>query len=335
MLKLDGSVCNLFDKADPYGARLVGGLPVQADPSRAESERRMTTQMIPATYAYCPLCGNGEFRFVFHDKSAGFDFLILECRKCGLLVSNPRLKQRIFNTITEIDSHQSHQIDVCARNLGKYERFFKLLPAGGRHPRVLDVGCCRGEFVGLAVKHGYDAYGVDMVPVFVEYAKSSFGKRFAVVDSDLGAALEKLGVTTFDIITLWDVIEHIDEPIEFCRNLAQLLRPGGSIFLRTPNKHGQMIKRGVLHPFFGDRITYINPIEHIQIFGPSNVRMLADICGLKMAHCEPSVVEAYGDRGKLFDFIKRYVYWPAVQSSFRATGWNLGHSLNCVFTMKS
>jgi len=289
----------------------------------------VTTQMMPATYAYCPLCGSGKFRFRFHDQFGGFHFLILECRKCGLLVTNPRLKQRIFNAISDVDSHQ---VDVCSRNLHKYKWLFNFLPPGSSHARLLDVGCCRGEFVGLALKQGYDAYGVDMVPVYVEYARNSIGERFALVDSDLSAAVEKLDVTSFDIITLWDVIEHIDEPIEFGRNLAKLLRPGGSIFLRTPNRRGQMIKRRLLHPFFGDRITYVAPIEHIQIFGPSNIRMLADLCGLEMTRCEPSDVEAYGDRGGFFDFVKRFVYWPVIRSTFAITGWNLGHSLNCVLT---
>lgn len=289
----------------------------------------MTTQMMPATYANCPLCGNGEFRFVFHDKSGGLHFLILECRKCGLLVSNPRLKQRVFNAVTDVDPRQ---VDICSHNLKKYDRLFNSLPPESSNPRLLDVGCCRGEFVDLAVRRGYDAYGVDMVPVFVEYARSTYGERFGLVDSDLNSALEKLGVTSFDIITLWDVIEHIDNPIEFLRNLTGFLRPGGSIFLRTPNRRGQMIKRWALHPFFGDRITYVNPIEHVQIFGPPNILMLAELCGLKVTMCEPSDVEAYGDRGSFFDFAKRFVYWPMVQSTFRITGWNLGHSLNCVLT---
>jgi SAM-dependent methyltransferase len=294
-----------------------------------DSKRIMATQMMPAAYAYCPLCGGGEFSFVFHDKSGGFHFLILECRKCGLLVSNPRLKQRFFNAISDIDLHQA---DVCSHNLKKYDRLFNLLPSGGSNPRLLDVGCCRGEFVGLAVKRGYDAYGVDMVPVFVEYARNSFGERFTLVESDLSAAVEKLRIASFDIITLWDVIEHIDEPVEFCRNLVKFLRPGGSIFLRTPNRQGQLIKRRILHPFFGDQITYVNPIEHIQIFGPPNIQMLAGLCGLEMKSCEPSDVEAYGDRGGFFDFAKRFIYWPLVQSTFRITGLNLGHSINCVLT---
>ncbi len=289
----------------------------------------MTAQTMPATYAYCPLCGSGEFRFVFHDKSEGFHFLILECCKCGLLVSNPRLKQRFFNSISDIDSHQ---VDICSRNLHKYEWLFNFLTPGNSHSRLLDVGCCRGEFVGLALKHGYDAYGIDMVPVFVEYAKSRFGKRFALVDSDVRPAVEELDVTSFDIITLWDVIEHIDQPIEFCRNLTEFLRPGGSIFLRTPNRQGQLIKRWLLHPFYGDRITYVNPIEHIQIFGPPNILMLAEHCGLKLTRCEPSDVEAYGDRGSFFDLAKRFAYWPVIRSTFHITGWNLGHSLNCVLT---
>lgn len=289
----------------------------------------MTTQQMPAAYAHCPLCGSDEFRFVFHDKSEGFHFLILECRKCGLLVSNPRLKQRVFNAINKVDPRQ---VNICSRNLKKYNRLFVSLPAGNSHPRLLDVGCCRGEFVDLAVKHGYDAYGIDMVPVFVEYARKSFGERFALVDSDMNAALEKWGVTSFDIITLWDVIEHIDEPIEFFRSLTHFLRPGGSIFLRTPNKRGQIIKRQFLYPFFGDRITYINPIEHIQIFGPPNLLMLAKLCGLKVTLCEPSDVEAYGNHGGFFDFAKRSVYWPMVQSTFRISGWNLGHSINCILT---
>lgn len=297
--------------------------------SVADSKSMMTTQAMPATYANCPLCGCSEFRFVFHDKSEGFHFVILECRKCHLLVSNPRLQQRFFNTITEIDQSQ---IDVCSHNLNKYNRFFKLLPPGDSRASLLDVGCCRGEFVGMALKRGYNAYGVDMVPVFVNYARSSLGARFALVDSDLSAAVKKLDVRLFDIITLWDVIEHIDEPIAFCRTLTQLLRPGGSIFLRTPNRQGQLIKRRLLYPFFGERITYVNPIEHVQIFGPPNIMMLAESCGLKMTRCEPSDVEAYGDRGNFFDLAKRFAYWPMIRSTFRVTGWNLGHSLNCVLS---
>lgn len=291
----------------------------------------MTVQVMPATYANCPLCGSGEFRFVFDDKCDGFHFLILECRKCGLLVTNPRLKQRFFNAISSIDAQE---IEICSRNLNKYNWLFNSLPPGNSHPRLLDVGCCRGEFVDLALKHGYDAYGVDMVPVFVEYARSSIGERFALVDSDLSSAVKNLGVTSFDIITLWDVAEHIDEPIEFFRMLTTFLRPEGSIFLRTPNKQGQIIKRWLLHPFFGDRITYFSSREHVQIFGPANIQMLAELCGLVMTRCEPSDVEAYGDRGGFFDFAKRFAYWPLIRSTFRITGMNLGHSLNCILAKK-
>jgi hypothetical protein len=93
-----------------------------------------------------------------------------------------------------------------------------------------------------------------------------------------------------------------------------------------------MIKQQILHPFFGDRITYVSATEHLQIFGPPNIRMLAKLCGLEMTRCEPSDVETYGDRGRFFDFGKRLIYWPLVQSAFRTAGWNLGHSLNCILT---
>lgn len=108
---------------------------------------------------------------------------------------------------------------------------YRFLPrrASAIAPRVLDIGCGNGEWLRLARKAGWSVAGVEPDPVSSDLARrDGIEVRAATADwSDEPAA--------FDFITMSHVIEHVHDPVETLRVTHSLLKPGGGIFIDTPN----------------------------------------------------------------------------------------------------
>jgi 2-polyprenyl-3-methyl-5-hydroxy-6-metoxy-1,4-benzoquinol methylase len=117
-----------------------------------------------------------------------------------------------------------------ARSLA-HARFLERFAAPTGQSRLLDVGCGLGHFVASALASGWDAYGCDPSAPWVERARATVGgDRIALSEprSDLFGG-------GFDLVTAWDVLEHVHDPIPFLITVGSLLAPGGRVFIRTPN----------------------------------------------------------------------------------------------------
>jgi len=95
---------------------------------------------------------------------------------------------------------------------------------------LLDVGCGNGEFLSLAAEVGWDVSGVDPDPKAVELAKNRGHK---VLLGDIGRYTESREI--FDVITMNHVIEHLHDPSEYVKAAYRLLKPGGTLYIDTPN----------------------------------------------------------------------------------------------------
>jgi 2-polyprenyl-3-methyl-5-hydroxy-6-metoxy-1,4-benzoquinol methylase len=100
---------------------------------------------------------------------------------------------------------------------------------------VLDVGCFNGFFVNKLLSLGFDAYGIDFNKTAVAYGQEKLG---------LGARISTISVeqsisqgNRFDVITLFDVLEHLPEVRPFLVNVLQLLKDDGVIIISTPNNN--------------------------------------------------------------------------------------------------
>jgi 2-polyprenyl-3-methyl-5-hydroxy-6-metoxy-1,4-benzoquinol methylase len=102
------------------------------------------------------------------------------------------------------------------------------LPSGSH---ILDLGCGNGTFMAAARAAGYHVRGLDSSQAAVDLCRAR-GLDAACGDfMDDGVAQLYRGA---DLITLWDVIEHLDTPEAFVRQIARTLRPSGWIFIKTP-----------------------------------------------------------------------------------------------------
>ncbi|MBI4386545.1 MAG: glycosyltransferase, partial [Elusimicrobia bacterium] len=117
-----------------------------------------------------------------------------------------------------------------------YESFLESLrsPATyrsqGRHGRLLDVGCGGGRFIALAGAHGWEAQGIDLDPEACEAARK---RGLAVSRTSLKAAA--FPDSFFDVVTLWEVLDIMEDPLGHLREAYRIARPGGTIFARVRN----------------------------------------------------------------------------------------------------
>lgn len=136
--------------------------------------------------------------------------------------------------------------------------------------RWLDIGCGAGALVDAASRAGWTAQGTEIAPRAVEAAVAQG------LDVALGDVLElDLPANTFDVITLVEVLEHVDDPQALLARICGLLRPGGLLYLTTP--HGEGLSARLLRAHW----SIVSPPEHLQLFSLSGLRTLVAAAGLR------------------------------------------------------
>ncbi len=134
--------------------------------------------------------------------------------------------------------------------------------------RLLDAGSNFGHFLKVAQEH-YDASGFDLSAAAVAWAGEHFGVRSTV------ASVYDAGIPegSFDAATSWDVVEHLADPLAALEQIRRVLRPGGRLFLSTPDA-GSVTAR-----VMGRRWHYLDPVQHITVFSRANLRRALERAG--------------------------------------------------------
>lgn len=131
-------------------------------------------------------------------------------------------------------------------------------PSGGE--RLLDVGFGSGAFLKIASEMGWHAEGIDFDPKAVEVARAR-GLNVSCASADELAAQEH----HYDVITISHVIEHVHAPMALLRNLYRILKPGGLLWLDTPNLSSYGARR------FGPDWRGLEPPRHLALFTPQSL----------------------------------------------------------------
>ena len=137
--------------------------------------------------------------------------------------------------------------------------------------RLLDVGCGFGHFVRWAVEHGWDGFGSDFDP----WAR----QRSVVPDRVRADPADFTG--TFDVVTLWDVLEHVREPIEFAAGLRPRLRPGGRLLVGSPNFAALQLRWPLLRRDPARFHDLVRPEEHVVQFTEAGITLTLERAGYR------------------------------------------------------
>ena len=198
--------------------------------------------------AVCNLCGSESWRVQFPgtvrgttDAASwhafrcthggyGIHGTIVRCLDCGLIYARERPAASEIEASYEAVEDPLYDEEQEGRKLtfGRHLRALERLtgPAAGR--RLLDVGAYTGIFVEVAAQAGWDAQGLEPSAWAADLAQR---RGLPVVQGFLRPGV--FAPESFDVITLWDVIEHLTDPLGLLRSCRELLVPGGWIVVHT------------------------------------------------------------------------------------------------------
>ena len=226
----------------------------------------------------CIVCGDsGPFARLYTRDG----FTLVRCPGCGLVFQDPQPSDADLQRTYYHDSEwtRAQLVDPMRTILLERAQWqVELLgKAGirGNGQRLLDVGCAAGTFMTIAQQAGWQTTGVELGEATAQAARSG---GLEVRTGTLADAFGELEPGSFDLITFWDVLEHVRDPRDDLALARELLRPGGMIAATMPNVSGlypQATYRLIARPT--GRWEYPELPVHLHDFDPSTVtRLLVD-----------------------------------------------------------
>jgi 2-polyprenyl-3-methyl-5-hydroxy-6-metoxy-1,4-benzoquinol methylase len=239
----------------------------------------------------CNLCGSGRFRMAAGRIREGGDYKVYACLSCGHVQLLPRPAISEDKNFYDKDSQErSLRKDL---DLGFLEGAFRadvLRRAdfiSARFPKgkaLLDIGCGYGFFLKEMRARGYDAKGVE---ISVERRRAAKDVTDAqIFDANLADAGSTGDIGQYGIVTLFHVLEHMADPIGFCRNVRKLVKKGGCLLVEAPNVSELMLGTSpAYNGFYWNR-------AHLNYFGKNTLEKALSGAGFKKI--EVGFVQRYG-----------------------------------------
>jgi SAM-dependent methyltransferase len=186
------------------------------------------------------------------------------CTRCGTAVTVGEAPASLYETGAYSPGRpRLHRLAQPALRAFDRRRLALLAPLVGPPARLLDVGAGKGRFVAAALAAGYEASGIEPSARGTD-AAAEIGAPVTRATIDLAA----IGAATLDAVTLWHVLEHLDDPAAALRRIAGWLRPGGALLVGVPNYAGVQARIG------GGRWYHLDVPRHRVHYTPAGLTML-------------------------------------------------------------
>lgn len=189
----------------------------------------------------CPWCGSEKAQINLWLKDEFLskeDFHICECLNCGLSYTMPRPNKEKIGEYYKSEEYYSHQENKKGFIPRLYESVkkinlkhkYNLATQGLNVGKMLDIGCGVGDFLHTAEEHGWTCTGVEPSEDAKAIAKTK--TKANIINSE---DMEKIPDATFDLITMWHVLEHVDDLKWQIEQLHRLTKTKGRIVIAVPN----------------------------------------------------------------------------------------------------
>jgi 2-polyprenyl-3-methyl-5-hydroxy-6-metoxy-1,4-benzoquinol methylase len=245
----------------------------------------------------CPMCGSERFATAFEEPP----YSVRRCGACGVGWVSPRLDERGLAGIYQADSYWRSESpktlgysDYRADEKLYLDSFRKrlsfVLKNGPRGGRALDVGFAAGFCMAVLRERGFEVHGVEVSETIGSHARDHFGfdsVHFGTLDSS------PFPDGHFDLITMWDVVEHVVDPQALLEKARRLLKPGGLIVLETQDIDSRFARA------LGPRWHHYKHAEHIYHFTPPAATALLERAGFRVER----LTHRFGGKYVSFQFI--------------------------------
>lgn len=207
--------------------------------SKSEKIRYMSTIKI----ACCPICGSKEIEKVFDSVdhfSSGEVFPISDCRSCGFRFTGSFPSEEEIGKYYDSPDYISHSDSSEGLTNRLYHLFRKVMLkrkvslvascVNDKQARLLDIGCGTGYFLHAAKEHGFRVSGIEKNGSAREKAITLFG-----LDVKDESGFFRIAHSSFDVVALWHVLEHLERLNESIEKIGEILTPDGTVVIALPN----------------------------------------------------------------------------------------------------
>jgi 2-polyprenyl-3-methyl-5-hydroxy-6-metoxy-1,4-benzoquinol methylase len=208
----------------------------QADVLEKPNEAAKEIAAQPANRAYvCPLCGGSEV-IHFLDAPDRFHlrrevYRLLRCSTCSGVWQDSPPKPEEMGIHYDEDYHKAIVAAGETSPASRWQRHRDLISRHKQGGAILDIGCSSGAFLGTMKGPSWKLYGIDMENSTAEKARSATGAEVFVGDV-MDAPFPP---DSFDVITAFDLLEHVYQPRQFLTKVLDWLKPGGIFCTMLPN----------------------------------------------------------------------------------------------------
>ena len=245
----------------------------------------------------CNFCGTSSTTILYVLKDLQLEltgeFTLVKCNNCGLLFLNPQ------PTWEELQPYYPEWYDSflwkCPSLIQRYGilRRCWIVSRYQQSGRLLDVGCSTGIFLNEMRRSGHwEVYGVEPAAFPARIARECFGLR--VFQQTLLEA--KFPENYFDVVTFWDVLEHTPDPKECLQETYRILKPGGWVFIQTPDPNSWEAK------LFGPWWRGYEAPRHLHLFPVPTLTNQLGLLGFR-------VISAKSFAGNLSTVFRSLGYW--------------------------
>jgi len=230
----------------------------------------------------CPVCGFESF-----DGSGCLgNYPLRKCIKCGLVYSPDAFFEKVdYTGIYDTPEYISSHLDTLERmSVSDFKRIVTFAPffehlSKPRGRKLLDVGCGVGRFGRAAANEGWDVTGIDISARAVEIGSQNAG--FPMLNKSLEEIRDE--GHKYDVLTSFEVLEHLKTPVEFLRTCFDVLAPDGEIFLTVPNWDCPEVQNSTEKDCV--------PPVHLLYFTVGSLQSAVERAGFRVLHC--GIIHSY------------------------------------------
>ena len=226
----------------------------------------------------CNLCGSDDYEILFIKSGMQFginkNYTIVQCKKCGLQYVNP---QPTMNDKKRIEYDISYWMprdpDEIFKRIAVWRTRQKRVESLYRKKgKILDIGCDGGFFLRTMKENGWSVYGVELRKDFCRYAKET-------LDLDIFNGMLEENILPdghFDIVTMWDTIEHLPDPSRTLSIVNRILKDHGLLAISTINVDSFNAK------ILRNKWRFYNPPSHTFFFSLQTLREMLEKEGFRI-----------------------------------------------------
>lgn len=243
----------------------------------------------------CPVCDNNNFNKVFdavdHFSSKEV-FPVCECSECGFRFTNNFPSEDLIGKYYDSPAYISHS-DSDKGLTNRMYHLFRVLMLRRKvnlvkrelkqdNANLLDIGCGTGYFLHTAKKSGFTVTGIEKDDRAREKAITRFGLDIKDENAFFGIAR-----SSFDVVTLWHVLEHLERLHESLDKIGEILSPDGTLVIALPNY------RSYDAQYYREKWAAYDTPRHLWHFTPDTLQRLVSKHRMQVIKCYRMPLDAY------------------------------------------